>query len=64
MPLNCLMVRADGPQTIADLRGKKIGYSVSGVEEALELVGLARHSRQRGATSPAPVSGQHPMLSA
>ena len=34
-PLNCLMVRADGPQTIADLRGKKIGYSVSGVEEAL-----------------------------
>lgn len=29
------MVRADGPQTIADLRGKKIGYSVSGVEEAL-----------------------------
>lgn len=34
-PLNCLMVRADGPQSIADLKGKKIGYSVSGVEEAL-----------------------------
>jgi len=35
-PLNCLMVKADGPvQTIADLKGKKVGYSVSGVEEAL-----------------------------
>lgn len=36
MPLNCLMVNRDGPiQTLADLRGKKIGYSVSGVEEAM-----------------------------
>ncbi|CAM3053755.1 putative hydroxymethylpyrimidine transport system substrate-binding protein [Paracoccus aminovorans] len=35
-PLNCLMVKADGPvQEIADLKGRKIGYSVSGVEEAL-----------------------------
>ncbi|HRM73599.1 MAG TPA: ABC transporter substrate-binding protein [Paracoccus sp. (in: a-proteobacteria)] len=35
-PLNCLMVKADGPvQSIADLKGKKIGYSVSGVEDAL-----------------------------
>lgn len=35
-PLNCLMVKADGPvQTPADLKGRKIGYSVSGVEEAL-----------------------------
>src|SRR5690606_16330240 len=35
-PLNCLMVKADGPvQDIADLKGRKIGYSVSGVEEAL-----------------------------
>lgn len=35
-PLNCLMVKADGPiKTIADLAGKKIGYSVSGVEDAL-----------------------------
>ena len=35
-PLNCLMVKADGPvQQIADLKGKKIGYSVSGVEDAL-----------------------------
>ncbi|WP_347267552.1 ABC transporter substrate-binding protein [Paracoccus sp. (in: a-proteobacteria)] len=34
-PLNCLMVKADGPQTVAELKGKKIGYSVSGVESAL-----------------------------
>lgn len=45
-PLNCLMVDADGPvQSLADLKGRKIGYSVSGVEEAmmtamLESVGL------------------------
>lgn len=35
-PLNCLLVLKDGPvQTVADLRGRKIGYSVAGVEEAL-----------------------------
>ncbi len=35
-PLNCLMVRADGPvQAIADLKGLKVGYSVAGVEEAV-----------------------------
>ena len=35
-PLNCLLVKADGPvQQIADLKGNKIGYSVSGVEDAL-----------------------------
>ena len=35
-PLNCLMVQADGPvRQIADLKDKKIGYSVSGVETAL-----------------------------
>ncbi|MDF3605111.1 ABC transporter substrate-binding protein [Paracoccus sp. DMF-8] len=35
-PLNCLMVKADsGIETPADLKGKKIGYSVSGVESAL-----------------------------
>ena len=35
-PLNCLMVDADGPiQTLADLKGRKIGYSVSGVEGAV-----------------------------
>ncbi len=35
-PLSCLLVLKDGPiKTPADLKGKKIGYSVAGVEEAL-----------------------------
>ncbi|SCZ55546.1 putative hydroxymethylpyrimidine transport system substrate-binding protein [Epibacterium ulvae] len=35
-PLNCLLVLEDGPiQNISDLKGKKIGFSVAGVEEAL-----------------------------
>ena len=35
-PLNCLLVLDDGPITrIADLAGRKIGFSVAGVEEAL-----------------------------
>jgi putative hydroxymethylpyrimidine transport system substrate-binding protein len=35
-PLNCLLVLKDGPiKTIADLKGGKIGFSVSGVEEAI-----------------------------
>lgn len=35
-PLNSLVVLADGPvKTLADLKGKKIGYSVGGFEEAL-----------------------------
>ncbi|PRY88720.1 ABC transporter substrate-binding protein [Donghicola tyrosinivorans] len=35
-PLNCLLVLEDGPvQTIADLKDRKIGFSVAGVEEAL-----------------------------
>ncbi|MFE3835880.1 ABC transporter substrate-binding protein [Pseudogemmobacter sonorensis] len=35
-PLTCLMVDADGPvQSIADLRGRKVGYSVSGIQEAM-----------------------------
>lgn len=42
-PLNCLMVRADGPvATLADLRGKRIGYSVAGVEQALVSALLAQ----------------------
>lgn len=41
-PLNCLMVNANGPiHTAADLKGKKIGYSVSGVESALVNAMLA-----------------------
>ncbi|MFT3973468.1 MAG: ABC transporter substrate-binding protein [Amaricoccus sp.] len=35
-PLNCLLVKDDGPiHSIADLKGRKIGYSVAGVEEAV-----------------------------
>ncbi|MWD26915.1 ABC transporter ATP-binding protein [Aquicoccus sp. SCR17] len=35
-PLNCLLTLADGPvETIADLKGRKVGFSVAGVEEAL-----------------------------
>ena len=35
-PLNCLLVLQDGPiKTPADLKGKKIGFSVAGVEEAV-----------------------------
>ncbi|MEM6465208.1 MAG: ABC transporter substrate-binding protein [Pseudomonadota bacterium] len=35
-PLNCLLVLEDGPiKSVADLKGKKVGFSVAGVEEAL-----------------------------
>ncbi len=35
-PLNCLLVKADGPiKSVADLKGKKVGFSVAGVEEAV-----------------------------
>lgn len=35
-PLNTLIVLADGPvKTLADLKGKRIGFSVSGFEEAM-----------------------------
>ena len=35
-PLNCLLVLKDGPiKTPANLKGKKIGFSVAGVEEAV-----------------------------
>ncbi|WP_068087169.1 ABC transporter substrate-binding protein [Polycladidibacter stylochi] len=35
-PLNTLTVLADGPiKTLADLKGKRIGYSVSGFEDAM-----------------------------
>ena len=43
-PLNCLLVLADGPiQSIADLKGKKVGFSVAGVEEALLTAILQLH---------------------
>ncbi|UWQ98567.1 ABC transporter substrate-binding protein [Rhodobacteraceae bacterium S2214] len=35
-PLNCLLTRADGPiASPADLKGRKVGFSVGGVEEAV-----------------------------
>jgi putative hydroxymethylpyrimidine transport system substrate-binding protein len=43
-PLNCLLVLEDGPiKSTADLRGRKIGFSVAGVEEALLSAILGQH---------------------
>ncbi|MGB0966747.1 MAG: ABC transporter substrate-binding protein [Halocynthiibacter sp.] len=43
-PLSCLLVLADGPiETPADLNGRKIGFSVGGVEEAVLGQVLATH---------------------
>lgn len=43
-PLNCLLVLKDGPiENISDLKGKKIGFSVAGVEEALLTAILGKH---------------------
>ncbi|WP_371223095.1 ABC transporter substrate-binding protein [Roseovarius sp. 2305UL8-3] len=43
-PLNCLLVLEEGPiKSPADLKGKKIGFSVAGVEEALLVAILAKH---------------------
>lgn len=43
-PLNCLLVLKDGPiKTPADLKGKKIGTSVAGVEEAVLGTVLKNH---------------------
>ncbi|SDX38095.1 putative hydroxymethylpyrimidine transport system substrate-binding protein [Ruegeria halocynthiae] len=43
-PLNCLLVLEDGPiRSLADLRGKKIGFSVAGVEEAILTTLLGQH---------------------
>ena len=46
-PLNCLMVRDDGSvNAIADLKGKKIGFSVAGVEETVLGTIFKRHDIQ------------------
>src|SRR3546814_3414686 len=43
-PLNCLLVLRDGPvKSLADLKGRRVGFSVAGVEEALLAAMLARH---------------------
>ena len=35
-PLYCVMVDADGPvKSLADLKGRKVGFSIAGIEEAL-----------------------------
>jgi putative hydroxymethylpyrimidine transport system substrate-binding protein len=42
-PLNCLLVLEDGPvTTLADLKGRRVGFSVAGVEEALLSALLAQ----------------------
>ena len=67
-PLNCLLTLKDGDiQSIADLKGKKIGFSVAGVEEALLTTILARNGLSMAdielvnvnwSLSPALMSGQ------
>ncbi|GAA6160544.1 ABC transporter substrate-binding protein [Ruegeria sp. HU-ET01832] len=43
-PLNCLLVLEDGPiKSLADLKSKKIGFSVAGVEEAILTAMLNAH---------------------
>lgn len=43
-PLNCLLVLQEGPiASIADIKGRTVGFSVAGVEEALLTAILARH---------------------
>ncbi|MGH6913115.1 MAG: ABC transporter substrate-binding protein, partial [Geminicoccales bacterium] len=67
-PLNALVVLADGPvQSIADLKGRKIGFSVGGFEDALLGAMLAKYDltlddvelvNVNFALSPALLSGQ------
>ena len=67
-PLNSLVVLADGPvQSIADLKGARIGFSVGGFEDALLKAMLARHGlaledvvlvNVNFSLSPALISGQ------
>jgi len=67
-PLNSLVVLADGPvKKIADLKGRKIGFSVGGFEDALLQAMLARHGlglddvtlvNVNFSLSPALISGQ------
>ncbi len=67
-PLNSLVVLDDSPiRTIADLKDKKIGYSIGGFEDALLGTMLARHGLNLGdvelinvnfSLSPSIISGQ------
>jgi putative hydroxymethylpyrimidine transport system substrate-binding protein len=48
-PLNSLVVLADGPiRSIADLKGRKVGFSVGGFEDALLKAMLERNSLKLG----------------
>ena len=48
-PLNALVVLADGPiKTIADLAGKKIGFSIGGFEDAVLGAMLEKHGLSLG----------------
>ncbi|KQT54745.1 ABC transporter ATP-binding protein [Aureimonas sp. Leaf454] len=48
-PLNTVMVRADGPiKTLADLKGKRVGFSVAGFEDAMLGRMLASHGLSAG----------------
>ncbi|MGV8988027.1 MAG: ABC transporter substrate-binding protein [Cypionkella sp.] len=43
-PLYCVLTKADGPvASLADLKGRKVGFSVAGIEEAL-LYTMLRHN--------------------
>ncbi len=67
-PLNCLVVLRDGPVSeIGNLKGRKVGFSVGGFEDALLARMLARHGLELGdvelvnvnfSLSPALISGQ------
>jgi len=67
-PLNSLVVLAKGPiRSIADLRGRKVGFSVGGFEDALLSAMLERHGLKLGdvslvnvnfSLSPSLISGQ------
>ena len=67
-PLNCLVVLEDSPvKSIADLKGRKVGFSVGGFEDALLGAMLAKHDLKLSdvelinvnfSLSPSLVSGQ------
>ncbi len=67
-PLNCLLALKDGPiNTPADLKGRKVGFSVGGVEEAIMSAILTHHGLSLGdvemvnvnwSLSPSLMSGQ------
>jgi len=67
-PLTCLVVLEGGPvQSVADLRGGKVGFAVAGVQEVMLNAMLAHHGMEPGdveqinigwSISPALMSGQ------